>query len=530
MKIKKYKDWKLFYKIFAISLMIVLLFVLSIYFYILPTVRNNLIEAKKASLRNIVESGISILKKYDEMASNNLLSPDEARTQANAMLSAVRYGTDGYYMSSTIEGINLVHPNPKIHGTQIADLKDVNGNLFNVEMLEGCRKNGEAFLYYHWQKPNSDEVAQKLVYSKVYQPWKQVVNTGFYIDDIEKELRSIQFSVLIILVITIIIISIVVYFFAKQISGRLNELIHKFNQVFEVKTDKNENKEIDEIGMLSNHINKIADSQHQLALNLTEEAKKVLKYSQELWTNSEDSTTFNEGLSHQFDVIASSQEQLSANINTVATSSEELSASIREISKNTSNSTRIASDATTQANAANEVMNRLGTSSQEIGNIIKTITSIAEQTNLLALNATIEAARAGELGKGFAVVANEVKDLAKESAKAADDITGKIKMIQSDSTSAIDSIRSIIETVSSISDVSNTIASAIEEQSVTTSEINRNVSEAATSSISISRTTEEMNSGLKKSRDLSIKIKGSADDLKKMAQNLDIQLRTNFKL
>jgi len=121
----------------------------------------------------------------------------------------------------------------------------------------------------------------------------------------------------------------------------------------------------------------------------------------------------------------------------------------------------------------------LGTSSQEIGKLIKTITSIAAQTNLLALNATIEAARAGEAGKGFAVVANEVKELAKETARATEEISRKIEVIQTDTTGAVGSITEMANVINQVNDISSAIAAAVEEQTATTNEIGRNVQEAA---------------------------------------------------
>jgi methyl-accepting chemotaxis protein len=132
------------------------------------------------------------------------------------------------------------------------------------------------------------------------------------------------------------------------------------------------------------------------------------------------------------------------------------------------------------ASSTNETVKKLGESSQEIGNVIKVITSIAQQTNLLALNATIEAARAGEAGKGFAVVANEVKELAKQTARATEDIGRKIESIQGDTKGAVKAIEEISTIINQINDISNSIASAVEEQTVTTNEIGRSVAEAAT--------------------------------------------------
>jgi methyl-accepting chemotaxis protein len=139
----------------------------------------------------------------------------------------------------------------------------------------------------------------------------------------------------------------------------------------------------------------------------------------------------------------------------------------------------VADEAVREADATRRTIDQLGTSSQEIGNVVKLISSIAEQTNLLALNATIEAARAGEAGKGFAVVASEVKDLAQETAKATDDISQRVGAIQADASGAVAAIDRIGEVVSRISDSQHTIAAAVEEQSVTTKEMNRSVSDAA---------------------------------------------------
>src|SRR5207302_10345027 len=127
---------------------------------------------------------------------------------------------------------------------------------------------------------------------------------------------------------------------------------------------------------------------------------------------------------------------------------------------------------------ANERTDKLRVSSREIGEVIKVITSIAEQTHLLALNATIEAARAGEAGKGFAVVANEVKELAKETAKATDDISRKIEAIQNNTRGAVEAIGQIGQIIDQINDIQNTIATAVEEQTAVTGEISRNVAEA----------------------------------------------------
>ncbi len=188
---------------------------------------------------------------------------------------------------------------------------------------------------------------------------------------------------------------------------------------------------------------------------------------------------FSRAASDQTGLVVSSAGEVAASVDTVATGSSQMESAIREIAHNATEAARVAGQAVGVAETTTRTVGKLGDSSQEIATVVKLINGIAEQTNLLALNATIEAARAGEAGKGFAVVASEVKELAQETARATEDISRRVEAIQADTAGAVDAISRISSVIGEINDFQATIAAAVEEQTATTNEMNRNVAEAA---------------------------------------------------
>ncbi|MCU0719837.1 MAG: methyl-accepting chemotaxis protein [Pirellula sp.] len=259
-------------------------------------------------------------------------------------------------------------------------------------------------------------------------------------------------------------------------------------------TQRLDESRTDELGELSRWFNAFANRIHDLICIIMDDAHLLTARSTQL-KSSADNLAFQvssskqqsasvsaaaEEMSVSMQCVSESTDSMSCSIKAVAASVEEMNSTIRDIAGNAEKSAAVASQAASLVEESNERISALGQSANEIGKVIEVIQEIAEQTNLLALNATIEAARAGDAGKGFSVVATEVKELAKQTASATDDIRARIEAIQGSTSDAVSSIRNISNVIKNVNEVSRSIAAAVEEQSITTRQISENVTQTAT--------------------------------------------------
>jgi len=274
-------------------------------------------------------------------------------------------------------------------------------------------------------------------------------------------------------------------------------------------TARLEVKNHDELGLLSQHFNQFVGKIDDIIKEVSTNTSLLSSTSTELATSAEGMSSSAVEMNARSNSGAAAVEELSASLNTVsssagvmsetvtsvATAMEEMNASLREVAHNCADGSRMSAEADDRARIAGETMGTLSASAEEIGKVIETISDIADQTNLLALNATIEAASAGEAGKGFAVVANEVKELARLTAQATDEIGRLITEMQGKAADAVVATSDISELIGQLNGTVQTIASAVEEQSATSTQITHNIGDASQAATSISRNIEEASAG-----------------------------------
>jgi methyl-accepting chemotaxis protein len=327
--------------------------------------------------------------------------------------------------------------------------------------------------------------------------------------------------VLLVMLVGVAAVGVLSFTVTREIVKPLSQVVRIAGQVAEGDlTQRIRAQTQDEVGKTSKALNQAFSRMGAAVKTIATSSSSLNTASEELSSVSHQMAASAEETSAQASVVSASAEQVNRNVETVATGIEEMTASIREISDNAHDAASVANEAVDVAEATSKTIAKLDESSTRISDVTKAITSISEQTNLLALNATIEAARAGESGKGFAVVANEVKELARETASATEEIGARIEAIQSDTRSSVAAIEQIGTTVKRIHEIQNAIASAVEEQTATTNEISRSVTEVATGSADIASTISGVATATKDTASGASATQRAAQELSEMATQL----------
>jgi methyl-accepting chemotaxis protein len=454
-------------------------------------------------------------------------------------------------------------------GKDLGGMADKNG-VKVIQELRDAAKAGGGFVQYVWPKPGAGD-QPKLSFATMIPGTRMWIGTGVYLDNIKayqnnlaEEIsrlaskRTIFMIVICGLLFTAIIVLCIII--AVGIVRGLKEMIASFQDIAKGEGDLTKRIEIaskDEIAELAGWFNtfieklqgiirQIAGGVETLSTSSTELSAISEQISQGIQSASDKSNTVSaaaEEMSANMNNVAAAMEESATNTGMVATASEEMSATIGEIAQNAEKARCISDEAAHKATDASTNMDELGNAADAIGKVVETITEISEQVNLLALNATIEAARAGDAGKGFAVVANEIKELAKQTASASQDIKEKIGAIQGTTTTTVGQITDITEVITEVNEVVSTIATAVEQQSATTREIadnvsqasqgiqevNENVNQSSTVSTEISRDIAGVSATMNEISTGSEQVNLSAQELSKLSERLK-QMVEQFKI
>ncbi|MFL9502559.1 methyl-accepting chemotaxis protein [Rhodopseudomonas palustris] len=516
-------------------------------------------QQKQIELRHLAELAVSFVKDEHDAAQRGEISTDEAQKRAQARIAKLRYGGNEYFFITDMQSKMLMHPIAKqLIGQDQSNAKDPNGKMLFAEMVNTVRRSGSGFVDYVWPKPGSDKPQPKLTFVTGFEPWGWVIGTGVYIDDLDAQTwNAMQHSLIAAALVLLITIAVSV-FIARRITkpilamtgamkdlaggridievpgiGRHDEIgeMAEAVEVFKVNAQERRRLEGERQEMEARaeaerraHANQVAEAFERAIGEIVE---TVSAASDELEASATTLTRTAEQSQELATAVAAASEEASTNVQSVASATEEMSSSVNEISRQVQESARIAHEAVDQARQTNGRVEELAKAASRIGDVVELISTIAGQTNLLALNATIEAARAGEAGRGFAVVASEVKALAEQTAKATGEITLQINGIQAATDQSVAAIKEIGETIAKMSEISSTIAAAVEEQGAATQEISRNVQQASLGTQQVSSNIADVQRGATETGAASSQVLAAAKSLSGDSTRLKVEV-SNF--
>ncbi len=428
------------------------------------------IQASYNPILDLNGKPFKVVKYATDVTESKLLAADTSGQIASISKSQaiIEFGVDGTIITANDNFLSTM-------GYRLDEIKGRHHSMFVEESFRNTAEYGE-----FWDKLRRGEY-QAAVYKRIGKGGREVWIQASYnpiLDLNGKPFKVVQYATEV----------------TEHVKAKidLQQKVETIVEVVRAATQGDLTQEISVSG--SDAIGQMGEGLAHFFKSLRSSVKKILQNAQSVGESAEKLISLSSQMvrdagetASQAKIVSDTSGEVSKNVSVMATGGDEMLTSIRLIAGSSNESARVAKEAVAAAANAKLIISELGDSSTKIGNVIKLITSIAQQTNLLALNATIEAARAGEAGKGFAVVAHEVKELAKETAKATNEIGVKIEAIQSSTKSAVLAIGQIDSVINQIDEISASIASAVEEQTATTNEMGRNVNEAASGATDIAQ-------------------------------------------
>jgi methyl-accepting chemotaxis protein len=525
---------------------------------VLVIARVELVAERTEKAHAIVDAVWNMADYFQHAADAGELTQDEARKRFYAASGAVWFEdrTNYVFIYDYETGICVMNTgNKPLLGKDITGLKDAYGLPFATMMLDMAKRQGEGTIRYAFPKGLDKTPSDKIAYVRGSAPWHLMIAAAVYINDIDaafwRMARTASAVIVTLMLLSIGVAWSITRSVVKPLSGlkaRMASLSTGELDAAVADTDRP-----DEIGEMARTIQVFKDAMIETARLRTEQQEVELLQAQRRKTDMNKlADQFESAVGQIIATVSAASTQLEAsagtlskssdqaqvvtnkaaaasasastNVRSVAAASEEMASSVGEISRQVKVSAQIAGDAVGQAQKTDARMNQLSQAAGRIGAVVELINTIAGQTNLLALNATIEAARAGDAGRGFAVVASEVKALAEQTAKATDEISQQITDIQSATQDSVGAIKEIGATIGRISEISSTIASAVEQQGAATQEISRNVQRAAAGTAEVASNITDVQRGATETGSASSQVFSAAQSLSQESNRLKLEV------
>ncbi|WP_341708333.1 methyl-accepting chemotaxis protein [Halopseudomonas sp.] len=489
--------------------LLVLLIVLGLVTAFAIDYRKSLLDGRAMKTQHLVESGLGVIQYFHQQQKNGELTEQQAQQQAASVLQGMRYGGNEYFWIHSNDLQMVMHPfSTQLVGNSVAEIQDPNGKYLFRDMVAVVKAESAGFVEYMWPKPGVTDPVAKISYVAGFEPWGWILGSGIYLDDVSETFWADMLPKLTVAALGLLLLVGINLLIALSVS---RPLAHAVSAMHDIATGDGDLSRLldasgnDEVSELAMGFNAFTDKLAQVI----DELRDVVANNRRIATDvglamSKAEASYNQQNS-ELDTIASAVEEMSATSDEVAQRMSDSADAARQANSHAADGQR-AADTTAQTMRvlardiaqAGAAVDELNAQSHTIDSVLEVIRSVAEQTNLLALNAAIEAARAGEQGRGFAVVADEVRTLASRTQASTDEIRSIIDSLQTGTAKAVSSmqgshrqsedmqqqvensrsaLKSIADSVDTITDMTSQVAAAAEQQSRTSTEISASLSQ-----------------------------------------------------